>query len=72
MRPRMEALALDLVSKLLVYSPNIRLTPLQALCHPYFDELRDENNIKMMQIKKINIPDLFDFTRGKIILLFNQ
>ena len=48
MRPRMEALALDLVSKLLVYSPNIRLTPLQALSHPYFDELRDENNIKMM------------------------
>lgn len=34
---------IDLVSKLLVYEPNLRLTPYKALCHPFFDELRDKN-----------------------------
>lgn len=32
---------IDLVSKLLTYEPNIRLTPINALLHPFFDELRD-------------------------------
>lgn len=48
MRPKMDSLALDIVAKLLVYSPTVRLTPLQALCHPYFDELRDENSLKVL------------------------
>ena len=34
---------IDLVSKLLVYEPNNRLTPYKAMCHPFFDELRKEN-----------------------------
>jgi len=33
--------ALDLVSKLLVYTPTQRLKPLEALVHPFFDELRE-------------------------------
>ena len=33
-------LALDLLSKVLVYNPRKRITPLEALLHPYFDELR--------------------------------
>ena len=32
---------MDLVDKMLQYSPNKRLTPTQALLHPYFDELRN-------------------------------
>lgn len=32
---------IDLVGKLLVYEPNMRLTPYKAMCHPFFDELRD-------------------------------
>eukprot|EP00184_Porphyridium_aerugineum_P003118 CAMPEP_0184694568 /NCGR_PEP_ID=MMETSP0313-20130426/2468_1 /TAXON_ID=2792 /ORGANISM="Porphyridium aerugineum, Strain SAG 1380-2" /LENGTH=428 /DNA_ID=CAMNT_0027152865 /DNA_START=220 /DNA_END=1506 /DNA_ORIENTATION=+ len=35
--------ALDLISRLLVYNPGQRITPLQALAHPFFDELRDPN-----------------------------
>jgi glycogen synthase kinase 3 beta len=31
---------IDFVSKVLVYEPNIRLTPSQALEHPFFDELK--------------------------------
>ena len=34
---------IDLVSKLLVYEPNLRLTPYKAMCHPFFDDLRKEN-----------------------------
>uniref|UniRef100_A0A2N9HKU3 non-specific serine/threonine protein kinase n=1 Tax=Fagus sylvatica TaxID=28930 RepID=A0A2N9HKU3_FAGSY len=35
--------AVDLVSRLLQYSPNLRTTALEALVHPFFDELRDPN-----------------------------
>ncbi|XP_004288335.1 PREDICTED: glycogen synthase kinase-3 homolog MsK-3-like [Fragaria vesca subsp. vesca] len=38
---RMPAEAVDLVSRLLQYSPNLRSTA--ALVHPFFDELRDPN-----------------------------
>ncbi|KAK4748978.1 hypothetical protein SAY87_026427 [Trapa incisa] len=35
--------AVDLVSRLLQYSPSLRCTALEALVHPFFDELRDPN-----------------------------
>jgi serine/threonine protein kinase len=35
---------LDLLNKLLVYSPSKRLTAIQALAHPYFEELHDEKD----------------------------
>jgi serine/threonine protein kinase len=38
---RMPADAVDLVSKLLVYSPTQRSTALEAMRHSFFDELRD-------------------------------
>nr|CAB3472949.1 unnamed protein product [Digitaria exilis] len=40
---RMPSEAVDLVSRLLQYSPNLRCTALEALIHPFFDELRDPN-----------------------------
>ena len=33
----------DLISRLLVYVPTERPSPLEALLHPYFNELRNEN-----------------------------
>ncbi|KAF8708742.1 hypothetical protein HU200_030128 [Digitaria exilis] len=33
----------DLVSRFLQYSPNLRCTALEACMHPFFDELRDPN-----------------------------
>jgi hypothetical protein len=43
---------------LFVYNPQKRLTPLQALAHPYFNEIREN---------KINTKlDLFNFTAGKL------
>jgi len=40
---RMPPEAVDLVSRLLQYSPNLRCTALEACAHPFFDELRDPN-----------------------------
>ncbi|XP_020113532.1 shaggy-related protein kinase alpha-like [Ananas comosus] len=40
---RMPAEAVDLVSRLLQYSPHLRSTALEALIRPFFDELRDPN-----------------------------
>ncbi|XP_009629200.1 shaggy-related protein kinase NtK-1-like [Nicotiana tabacum] len=40
---RMPPEAVDLVSRLLQYSPNLRCAALDALTHPFFDELRDPN-----------------------------
>jgi glycogen synthase kinase 3 beta len=51
---------LDLVSKLLVYEPNIRLKPLKALLHPFFDELRDQKT-KLPNGEALP-ADLFRFT----------
>ena len=51
--------AINLIQKILVYNPDQRLKPLQALQHPFFDELREQG-------KKLPngmaLPDLFDFT----------
>ncbi|KAG6406310.1 hypothetical protein SASPL_133910 [Salvia splendens] len=40
---RMPPEAVDLVSRLLQYSPNLRCSALDAIMHPFFDELRDPN-----------------------------
>jgi serine/threonine protein kinase len=40
---RMPPEAVDLVSRLLQYSPNLRCSALEACVHPFFDELRDPN-----------------------------
>jgi serine/threonine protein kinase len=40
---RMPPEAVDLVSRLLQYSPNLRYSALEACVHPFFDELRDPN-----------------------------
>ncbi|RWR94509.1 Protein kinase domain-containing protein [Cinnamomum micranthum f. kanehirae] len=55
---RMPPEAVDLVSRLLQYSPNLRCTALEALIHPFFDELRDPN----MRLPNGRVlPPLFNF-----------
>ena len=50
--------AIDLIQKLLMYNPERRLTPLEAIMHPFFDELRDKNT----RLPNGNpLPDLFEF-----------
>ena len=53
-----DELFIDLVSKLLVYEPLKRLSPYEALCHPFFDELKNGD---------IQIPKhLFEFKQCEI------
>ena len=59
-RPRTAPEAIDLVSKLLEYTPEVRLCAVEAMVHPFFDELRAEG-AKMPNGKEF--PPLFDFTR---------
>ncbi|KAL6536678.1 Shaggy-related protein kinase theta [Orobanche minor] len=40
---RMPHEAVDLVSRLLQYSPTLRFTALEACAHPFFDDLREPN-----------------------------
>ena len=58
--------AIDLVSKLLRYDPKQRIDPLEALSHPFFDELR-EINIKLPNGK--DLPDLFTLTENECNVL---
>lgn len=37
--------AIDLIARLLEYSPGARLSAIEAMTHPFFDELRDPNTI---------------------------
>jgi len=55
-------LVLDLLMKTLTYDPKQRLTPLTALMHPYFDELRKQK----LTINGKKIVDLFDFTKFEV------
>ncbi|PAV24396.1 Pkinase-domain-containing [Pyrrhoderma noxium] len=62
-RPRTSPEAIDLVAKLLEYTPEARLSAVEAMCHPLFDELREEG--KRMPNQK-ELPRLFDFTREEL------
>ena len=45
-----------------MYNIQDRITPLQALAHPYFDELRKQR----LTINGKKIVDLFDFTEFEV------
>ncbi|KAL8207952.1 hypothetical protein R6Q57_007364 [Mikania cordata] len=55
---RMPPEAVDLVSRLLQYSPDLRSTALEAMVHPFFDELRDPT-IRLPNGRFL--PPLFNF-----------
>ncbi|PON62680.1 Glycogen synthase kinase [Trema orientale] len=60
---RMPPEAVDLVSRLLQYSPNLRCTALEACAHPFFDELRDPN---ASLPNGRALPPLFNFTAQEL------
>lgn len=59
-KQKVDPLFLDLLEKVLVYEPDKRLTPLEVLIHPFFDEIKKPN----FKIEGVKIPDIFDFTPG--------
>jgi len=60
---RMPADAVDLVSRLLQYSPHVRFTAIQACGHAFFDELR-EQNVRLPSGRPV--PALFDFHKEEL------
>jgi len=54
---------LDFISKILTFEPQIRLKPLKALLHPFFDELRLKTTVLP---NGDQLPDLFNFTPEEI------
>ncbi|KAK4797245.1 hypothetical protein SAY86_029571 [Trapa natans] len=60
---RMPPEAVDLVSRLLQYSPNLRCTALEACAHPFFDDLR---NPEVFLSNGLALPPLFDFTAQEL------
>lgn len=69
--------AIDLISALLEYTPTQRLRAVEAMCHPFFDELRDPNT-RLPDSRHPNNPDrdlpnLFDFSRhGKFLFSIRE
>lgn len=58
--------AIDLITRLLEYSPGVRLSAIEAMAHPFFDELRDPNT-KLPDSRNPGapareLPPLFNFT----------
>ncbi|CAK9304080.1 unnamed protein product [Gordionus sp. m RMFG-2023] len=51
--------AIDLISKLLEYTPSHRLSPLQACAHSFFDELR---NLNTKLPSGTSLPPLYNFS----------
>lgn len=62
-RPRTSTEAIDLVSKLLEYTPEARLSAIESMVHPFFDELRVETT-RMASGK--DMPKLFNFTKEEM------
>jgi len=62
-RARTSPEAIDLVSRLLEYTPSSRITPLQACSHNLFDELR-EPGTRLPNGK--DLPPLFNFTEHEL------
>ena len=58
-RARTPLEAIDLVSRLLEYTPSARISPLTACAHPFFDELRDPHT-RLPSGREL--PPLFNFT----------
>ncbi|CAF1668876.1 unnamed protein product [Adineta ricciae] len=61
-RNRTPPMAIDLVCRLLDYTPATRLTPLEACAHAFFDELRDPDT----RLTNGSLPLLFNFSQHEL------
>jgi len=64
-RPRTPHEAIEVVSKLLEYTPSRRISPLDACAHAFFDELRDPNT-RLPNGK--DLPPLLNFTQQELAI----
>lgn len=68
--------AIDLISALLEYTPTQRLRAIEAMCHPFFDELRDPNtrlpDSRHPSNPARDLPNLFDFSHHGMLIYAHQ
>ncbi|XP_043487828.1 glycogen synthase kinase-3 beta-like isoform X3 [Polistes fuscatus] len=62
-RARTPPEAMELVARLLEYTPSLRMTPLQACAHSFFNELREEGT-RLPNGREL--PPLFNFTEHEL------
>ncbi|XP_034947120.1 glycogen synthase kinase-3 beta isoform X2 [Chelonus insularis] len=62
-RARTPPEAMELVARLLEYTPRLRITPLGACAHPFFNELRERGTVLP---NGRELPPLFDFTEHEL------
>ncbi|XP_031340074.1 glycogen synthase kinase-3 beta isoform X3 [Photinus pyralis] len=62
-RARTPPEAIELVARLLEYTPSSRISPLQACAHQFFNELREPNTLLPNGNK---LPPLFNFTEQEL------
>lgn len=61
---------IDLLTKVLVYDPQSRLSPRRIMAHPFFDELRLENYFfPRDHSEPVKLPDLFSFSDFELHIL---
>nr|AKJ32474.1 glycogen synthase kinase 3-beta [Pinctada fucata] len=65
-RPRTPPEAIQLVSRLLEYTPSARISPLEACAHTFFDELR-EPTTRLPNGREL--PPLYNFTQQEMSIL---
>jgi glycogen synthase kinase 3 beta len=62
--------SVDLITALLEYTPTQRLSAIEAMCHPFFDELRDPKtrlpDSRHPSNPPRDMPTLFDFSRHEL------
>ncbi|KAL8943957.1 MAG: hypothetical protein Q9216_000770 [Gyalolechia sp. 2 TL-2023] len=62
--------AIELIAALLEYTPTQRLSAVDAMCHPFFDELRDPQcrfpDSRHPNAGSKEMPKLFDFSRHEL------
>jgi glycogen synthase kinase 3 beta len=60
---------INLLQKIFIYEPHKRLSALEIMVHPFFDDLR---NSELAQNGKFIVPQIFDFTENEINLCKNK
>lgn len=60
---------IHLLNKIFVYEPHKRISALEIMAHPFFDDLR---NSDLSQNGKFIFPNIFDFSQSEINLFENK
>ncbi|MCQ2820388.1 MAG: serine/threonine-protein kinase [archaeon] len=67
--PNMPKELLNLLSRIFVYNPKKRITALEIMAHPFFNDIK---NVEIFQNGKYIVPNIFDFSKKEIQMSKNK